>query len=466
VRVAVAHADPVGGVTSGAVPGFVAATTWRDLPADVKERARLCLLDDLGALLAGLSAPIAGITAGVARRVWGGDEATIFFDGARAGAAGAAFANASAANGTDVDDCALYTWGHPGAQLFPAALAVAEREALPGAALLTGLVVGYEVAFRAGRCMHDAEAYYRSCGSWGSLACAATAANLLKMSEAEVHHALGIAEYHAPDAPMMRDVDAPAMVKHACGWGAMTGVAAAQLAAAGFTGIPSLLADECYAAWVNDIGETYLITSGVMWKKHSCCGWAHPALHALRRLKEREPFAAGDVKRIVVTAYRDAVRLGVRLPATTEEAQFNLAWPLAAWLVDGEISPAQVLEPRLRDAQVRGLAAVIEARESREFTRLYDLSEANDPDGAELAQVVVELADGRRLDSGPVRSEVYAEEGWDRQRMAAKFRWLTAPVLSSSSLDGLVEMVWGLDDVADARELVRAIDDGLRRRDA
>ncbi len=447
---------------SGSWPRFVATTTWEDLPLAVQERARLCLLDDLGALLAGLATPIASITAGVAGRVWGGDEATIVVDGARASVAGAAFANASAANGTDIDDCALYTWGHPGAQLFPAALAVAERAALPGADLLAGMVVGYEVAFRAGRCMHDAEAYYRSCGSWGSLACAATAANLLKLSEAEVHHALGIAEYHAPDAPMMRDIDAPAMVKHACGWGAMTGVAAAQLAAAGFTGIPSILADDRYAAWVDDIGSTYLITSGMMWKQYSCCAWAHPALHALQTLREREPFSAADVRRIVVTGYRDAVRLGVRLPVTTEEAQFNAAWPLAAWLVDGEVSPAQVLEPRLSDPSVRGLAALIEVRESQEFTRLYDLSEANDSDGAEMAQVEVELADGRRLDSGPVRFEVYAEEGWDRARMEAKFRWLATPVVPPAYVDRLVDMIWAFEEVPDAAELIRLVIAGLR----
>jgi 2-methylcitrate dehydratase PrpD len=447
---------------SGSWPRFVATTTWEDLPVDVQESARLCLLDDLGALLAGLAAPIAGITAGVAHRVWGGDEATIVVDGARASVAGAAFANASAANGTDIDDCALYTWGHPGAQLFPAALAVAELAALRGADLLAGMVVGYEVAFRASRCMHVAEAYYRSCGSWGSLACAATAANLLKLSEAEVHHALGIAEYHAPDAPMMRDIDAPAMVKHACGWGAMTGVAAAQLAAAGFTGIPSILADDRYAAWVDDIGSTYLITSGMMWKQYSCCAWAHPALHALQTLREREPFSAADVRRIVVTGYRDAVRLGVRLPVTTEEAQFNAAWPLAAWLVDGEVSPAQVLEPRLSDPSVRGLAALIEVRESQEFTRLYDLSEANDSDGAEMAQVEVELADGRRLDSGPVRFEVYAEEGWDRARMEAKFRWLATPVVPPAYVDRLVDMIWAFEEVPDAAELIRLVIAGLR----
>ncbi len=86
---------------------------------------------------------------------------------------------------------------------------------------------------------HD---YYRGDGAWGAVACAAAAAHLLGLDAAQVGHALGIAEYHAPNAPMMRDIADPTMVKHAIGWGAMTGVTSAQLAERGFTGIPSLLA--------------------------------------------------------------------------------------------------------------------------------------------------------------------------------------------------------------------------------
>jgi 2-methylcitrate dehydratase PrpD len=450
-------------MTDHEVPRFIVSTTWDRLPGDVQERARLCMLDNLGAMLSGLAAPSAAIAAAAADRLWGGDEATVVVDGARASVPGAAFANAVAANGIDIDDCGVYTLGHPGAQVLPAALAVAEHGALPGDALLCATVVGYEVAFRAGRCIHDSEAYYyRSCGSWGSLACAAIAANLLGLSEAKTAHALGIAEYHAPYAPMFRDIDAPAMVKHACGWGAATGLTAATLAAQGFTGCPSIFEDERYRDWVSDIGRPFLITTGVMWKQYSCCAWTHPALDALQQVLLRRPVAAGDVRRIHVTAYRDAVRLGARQPETTEEAQFNLAWPLAARLVDGDVSPAQVLEPRLHDPRLRALAALVEMEESPEFTRLYDLSCDEDPEGADMAQVVLELADGTRLDSGPVRSEVYPDHPWGREELAEKFRWLAAPVLRPAIVDSLIDMVWGFDRVEDSRELISVIDAGLR----
>jgi 2-methylcitrate dehydratase PrpD len=88
----------------------------------------------------------------------------------------------------------------------------------------------------------------------------------MNLTREQTKHALGIAEYHAPNLSMMRDVDHPAMVKHGIGWGAMTGILSAQLAAHGFTGIPSLLSFEKYQDWVRDIGKTFLIVGGVAWK--------------------------------------------------------------------------------------------------------------------------------------------------------------------------------------------------------
>ncbi len=45
---------------------------------------------------------------------------------------------ARAANGTDIDDCGVYTWGHPGAQLFPAVLAMGESLGIDGRRFLDG----------------------------------------------------------------------------------------------------------------------------------------------------------------------------------------------------------------------------------------------------------------------------------------------------------------------------------------
>jgi len=440
------------------VARFVRDITWEALPTAVQRVARMALLDALGATLAGTLTPVSRITAEYAAETWPGDEATILLHGRRASAIGAAFANGYAANGVDIDDCALYTRGHPGAQILPTALALGETLAVDGSKLLTAMVAGYEVAHRTARIWHATHDVYQACGSWGSVACAAIAAHLLGLSPEQTRHALGIADYHAPNLPMMRDIDDPAMVKHGIGWGAMTGITAAQLAARGFTGVPSVLGLQEYSDWVGDIGRTYIAAGGVAWKGYACCAWNHAAMKGAEQLVAAHSIEAGEISHVYVEAPHETVRLGTELPATTEEAQFSLAWPLAALLVDGEVGPAQVLDHRFGDVQIRSLVEKIELVEAKDLNDLSRLLQKGDPRGKYAARVTITLRDGTILESGMVEGNInYPQQGWDEVRLEEKFRWLAGHVLDEARLDELVEMVWCFDQVGDVRQFARLL---------
>jgi 2-methylcitrate dehydratase PrpD len=434
---------------------FITRTRWDDLPPEVQQVARMALLDVLGATLAGTLTRVGRITAQFGTETWPGDESTILLAGRKASAIGAAFANGYAANGVDIDDCGLYTKGHPGVLIFPTALALAEAQILGGAQMLAAMVIGYEVAHRAARIWHAAHEVYQACGSWGSVACAAVASALMGLPPEQVWHALGIAEYHAPNLPMLRDIDHPAMVKHGIGWGAITGISAARLAALGFTGIPGLFGFEAYADWVADIGERYIMAGGVVWKRYACCAWTHAALHGTQVLMQQYGFRAGDVAHIRVEAYDDAARLGVRLPTTTEEAQFNMAWPLAALLVDGEVGPDQVLEERLADPRIRDLAGRVEVVETPEMNELYRKALAGEPGGRFANVVTITLRDGRALSSGVVEApEIkYPQSCWDMPALEEKFRRVTGQVLDAPRVEALVKIVRHFEDVPDVRTL-------------
>lgn len=439
---------------------FISSLRWADLPDPVRRKAKMCLVDNAAALLAGTPTRISQISAEYAARLWRGDEASIVLHGKRSTAAGAAFANGNSANAIDSDDSARYAYGHAGAQLFPTVLALAEARELSGQRLLTGLVVGYEVAHRIGRCWHDDHTVYQACGSWGSVACAAAAAHLLDLPADQARHALGIADYHAPNAPMMRDIEQPAMVKHAIGWGAMTGVMSAELAACGYTGVPSLLSHEKYAAWVDDIGQNYLMVDGVAWKAKgfACCGWAHAASEGAKRLVDQYHLQAEEIDRIHIETFHNSMCLGTNLPTTTEEAQFNLAWPVAAMLADGEIGPAQTLESRLSDPRIRGLAARVAVSEAEDLNELCDLFQRGDPRGRFASRVTVTTTAGRVYESGLVGGGLsFPQAGWDERVMDDKFRWLAATVLEAKRIDRLAEMLWHFDEVANVREFTRLV---------
>lgn len=451
--------------TSHPLTRFIARLDYRDLPSAVGEVASLCVLDTCAAMVCGAVSPVARIGADYALSAWRTGRASVLATGARQSAVAAAFANAIAANGTDLDDVGRFTWGHPGAMIVPTALALAEEAGSTGAMLLAAIVVGYEVAFRSGRCVNfgngapavDAAREFRACGSWGAAACAAVAAHLTRLTNPQIAHALGIADYHAPEAPMMRDLEAPAMVKHANGIGAMTGIQAASLASLGFTGIVSRLYADAHRTWVEDIGREYWLPTGVSWKRFSCCAFAHAALDAVDQLcRNYGPFI-DRVRAIRVQAYSDAVRLGVRVPNTSEEAQFSLSWPIAILVMDGEVHPRAMSAARVRDPRTRALAACVEVAESPDLTALYLKSEAEQPGGEEAALVEIELTDGTVL--GPVKgiNVMFPNPLPGRDVVEAKFRWAVADVLPEDQIDAVCLLAQELPRLNSLHEFIRLL---------
>jgi 2-methylcitrate dehydratase PrpD len=448
---------------------FITGLTWEDLPRDVTARAVMCVIDTMGAMLAGRLARSAWIAAETAAAWWPSPHAHLIADGGRAGAAGAAFANAVAANAVDIDDVGIYTWGHPGAQVVPTALALAEHEHLSGRDLLLAVVIGYEIAFRAGRCANfpasqvgSTERAYRACGSWGAVACAAIACRVHEADADATRHALGIAEYHSPHLPLMRDVDYPVMVKHGVGPGVLTGLLAADLAVRGFTGIqPSLDLPE-YRGFAEDLGHRYLLPHGITWKRYSCCAWAHPALLAVEGLLAQHEIHPDMIGKILIETYADAVRLGTGVPATTEEAQFNLAWPVAALILDKQVGPGQVSDQALSSVSHADLCSRVEARVDAELDRLYYLSERNDPRGKDAAVVTITLTDGRSVSSGLVEHVLYPEPGWEEADICRKFAWLAEGSLAPADIEEMTSAFLELELADDVADLIGRLISALR----
>jgi len=433
---------------------FIAHTQWADLPEAVQHKAKICLVDIMAAIVGGVLTPVSDIAAAYAPVAWPGEQATILLQDRHASAAGAAFANACAANGLDCDDGGRHTRGHQGAQVFPTALAICEKLGHSGSSMLAAAVVGYEISHRFARCWHHYQhPVYQADGSWGSVACAATAANLMGLDPETIMQALGIAEYHAPNAPMERDMLSPAMVKHAHGWAAMTGIMAAELAERGFTGIPGLFSFQEYQDWVSSLGDEYIIVDGVDFKHYCSCGWGHHSIEAAQQLQRDHDWDVEQIKSIRVEAHHWTAVLHTDLPTTTEEAQYSVKWPLAAYLVDGQVGPEQILESRFDDPVIRALVDKIVLVETDELNDLYRPSFEGTGQGLGASRVVIQLDDDRTLDSGLVSDSCRIAAHGDEDRLEQKFRWLSGYVLNESKIDRLLELLWHFDEVLHVKEL-------------
>jgi 2-methylcitrate dehydratase PrpD len=427
---------------------FILESRWQDLPAAVQHQAKRCLLDLLGATLAGTQTPVARIVAHFSQSHFAGDGATILGSGRRVSAIGATLANGFAANALDIDDGYRRVKGHPGVCVLPALLAAAElcAEPVTGPDFLTCLVIGYEVGIRAGLIQHASYQTYHASGSWGSLAAAAVAGRLLKLPPVQLRQALGIAEYHAPMGAMMKGIAKPAMTKDSVGWGAMAGLSAALLARQGFTGVEPLFNDTPEPAWIQSLGREYEILN-IYFKPYACCRWAQPAIAGVLHLARQYRLAPAEVAAITVRTFQAAAQLSRAHPQSTEEAQYNLAYPVAAALVDGELGPRQVLPPRFYDPHLLELAG-------RVVVEVEAAYEAQFP-AKTLADVMITTRDGRAVTAAA------CQPSWEPpcnlpadSELEKKFHWLVEPVCGRATAVQMAETVWQLDVLPDARSLL------------
>lgn len=135
---------------------------------------------------------------------------------------GAALAGGQMIDSMDCHDGHVLCKGHVGVVVFPAMLALIggdyTADRVDGREFLTSLVLGYEIATRAGIALHNTVCDFHSSGAWNTLACAALGARLMRLDPHQTWHALGIAEYHGPRSQIMRVVDHPTMIKDGSGW--------------------------------------------------------------------------------------------------------------------------------------------------------------------------------------------------------------------------------------------------------
>jgi 2-methylcitrate dehydratase PrpD len=421
-------------VSFAEVAAFIHGLTFDHLPAEIVASARRSLLDLIGVAAGGSRTRAAAIAATyAATQLCGSDRsARILFDGRRAGVAGAAFAGAATIDALDAHDGHVLTKGHAGVALLPALLALVDgshpgerAHEVDAGEFLACLVIGCEIATRAGLALHASVADYHCSGAWNALGCAAIASRLLGFNEIRTRHALGCAEYFAPRGQILRVCESPTMVKDGSGWGAHVGVTAALLAREGFTGAPALTVERDGAAefW-RDLGTRWRLCEQYF-KPYPVCRWAQPAIEAALELQRAHAFTADQVEAVVVETFREAVALGSQcaMPSTTEEAQYNLAFPVAAALVFGSVGFDEVATTGLADSRVERLVRSTRASEDPELSSRFPAER--------WARVRIALADGRIFTSSPAQARGGAENPLSDRELCDKYRELATPVLGS-----------------------------------
>ncbi|MGL4635372.1 MAG: MmgE/PrpD family protein [Beijerinckiaceae bacterium] len=306
----------------------------RTAPASALAVARLSLMDWAAVAIAGIDEPAARIVRTVVAEESGAPQATVLGLSVKLPARAAALANGLVSHALDYDDTHFAYVGHPSVALFPAALAMAERQNADGAAFLDAALVGMEAAVRLGQWLgtqHYNHGFHQTATS-GAFGATVAAGRLLGLTNEQMRHALGIV---ATRASGLKSQFGTMGKPFNAGIAASNGIEAALLAAQGFISRPDGIeciqgfadthagACEDLEASLAGLGEDFWFET-VQHKFHACCHGTHATLEALIGLRQKPGFSLADVRRVALRVSPRWLRVcDIQSPVTGLEAKFS-----------------------------------------------------------------------------------------------------------------------------------------------
>lgn len=333
-----------------------------NIPDNVFQIARRALTDTLGVAIAGSRTPVARRILGV---TMGSGGASLLGTNRKVSATDAARCNGCAAHALDFDDNCYAGFVHGSAVIIPAALAVAQQEKRTGEDLIIAIVAGSECQYRLGealgRPLYDKG--WWTTGVLGAVGACVAAAYLLHLDELQVAHAIALALVAAGGSKSAWGSDAKAVM---AGLAAERGVLAALMAQAGITGPLDVLEHATGIAVLMNNGNFdasritvpgwRLLEPGLDVKRIPVCLSSHAAVDAIQHLVTRHPVLMEDIKRIHCDVPAIvAANLTYPDPQTPQQAQFSLNFAIAASLVYGELTLAQLDYSAINNQMVRQL---------------------------------------------------------------------------------------------------------------
>ncbi|WHY33988.1 MULTISPECIES: MmgE/PrpD family protein [Bacillaceae] len=422
---------------------YLRTESFNSVHANSKQALKEALADIIACTIAGTQTAAFEMVKKFADSQWGTGRSSVFSSAEKMSASGAALVNATAANALDMDDGHRLVKGHPGAIVFPAVLAAAEEYNVSGEEFMTSLLISYEIAIRAGIIAHQVRPEYHCTGSWGAIGAAAGSGKIMKLTGKELNHALGIAEYQSTYSPMMRCIKHPSMLKDGIGWGSMTGISAASLAKEGFTGIPSLFETVEAEPYLQELGKVYRVEE-LYYKPYACCRWAQPGIEALKELMPKHALRNPEINKVKIYTFTEAASLSRKYPNNTEEAQYNLTFPFAAYLVTGEVGPNQVLN-ELGNPEILNAMDKIEIYISDELDQQF-------PEKA-LSRIEIEDSRGHIFSSSVLQAKGDYDFPLSSFEKKNKFYNLVEPIAGHEICDEIYQCIQEIEKLSSIQKL-------------
>jgi 2-methylcitrate dehydratase len=444
--------------TTRRIADYADSFTFADLPADVVHECKRHIVDTVGCALGGFDEPPGRIARALAARADVPRGARVLGTGQRTLPELAAFANGVMARYLDGNDVFPGGGGHP-SDVMSAVLAVADLAGTDGPAVITGVVLGYEIygaLFRAA-CMRDHgldHVFYTAVGS------AVGAAKLLGLDRDRIAQAIALAVTPNIALHATRRGELSMWKGAAAGNAARNGVFAALLAAEGMTG-PDKPIDgsdgvrELLGTF--DIGEfggngrpfqlpradfKYFLSE------------FHSQSPITAAIELRRQIAAEDIESVAVHTYWftwSEIGSGAEKwhPTTRESADHSLPYILAAVLIDGRFSDDVFSESRIRDRRIHQMASRISVHEDKDYSRQFP--------GKIPCRVEIRTRSGKELTAQVDYPRGHTRNAMTDAEVSAKFRMLAGRKLPQGQVEQALETMWAFDKPGGLDALFEAV---------
>jgi len=443
---------------------FAAGLRYDNLPERNREHCKNLILDALACAVAGYQGEETGQVKAVASAIAQGGESSVI-GGEHLSLIGATLFNGYLITAVTMCDVHRATMTHVTPEVVPPALAVAERDDLPGRDLLVAVAAGCEVTTRVGLGL-DYPVFrargWHGPGVIGPFGAAAAVGSLLKFDAEMMARAFGLAGSQA--AGTFAAWGTPTVKFHQCR-GAISGLLAALLAQQNFVATREFLsaADgglyKTYAGGGKPEAAIAELKNRFELEQIALRLWPSATLiqglnTALFDLLAKHQIAAARISRVSIALSQNAFDMhgGFREYKGKFEALLSAHYSAAAIVHDGALTLAQFAPARYDDQTLRAFA-----------TQKVNVQADPTLSGSQ-AKVELVLADDTTRFAHCEHPLGSFENPLSRAQVEQKFRDYAAGVLPQMQIEKTIDAVNGLETFGSVRGLMALLRAGPRSR--
>jgi len=413
---------------------FILNTKWKDLPTEVRMRLCGCFVDLMGALITGSRSRQFKAGLSLAEKVYGYGNVPVIGSNKKLSFSGAATAMGHSSNAYDIDDGHNMTRAHPGTSFVGPIIAAAYEKDISYSDFLCAMLISYETSIRFGAAIMDYYQYAHSSGTFGAIGVAAGVGRIFGFTKEQMNHALSVAEFNAPLVPGIRSVEYPSMNKDGVPFGVMIGTLAAMDVMCGFEGNKNLLEAEKYKHYLNDLGENFEVMN-LYFKPYPCCRWAHPAIDACTDTMQKYGIKPDDIEQVTINTFLRATLLSKAKPKTADEAQYNIAYPVAASIIYGDFGIDHVWEENLKNQKIHDMMKRLSFEVDENFEAQFPKKR--------FCRAKIKTKDGKIYTSPICEPRGEAHENISVDWLCDKFYRITKPVITKEGQQKILSLITG-----------------------